>query len=87
MESGNYYLALAHSKPVITFKEGWIGDEVKKNKNGFLVSNLLEFESLLNNLELISTENIQYKTMQLNSKIYIKNNYPQKILQELFSKL
>ena len=44
MESGNYYLALAHSKPVITFKNGWIGNEVKKNKNGFVVKNFTEFE-------------------------------------------
>ena len=87
MESGNYYLALAHSKPVITFKNGWIGNEVKKNKNGFIVNDFSEFETLLNNSEIISTNNIQYKRMELNSKIYVKNNYPHKILQELFSKL
>ena len=78
---------IAHSKPVITFKNGWIGNEVKKNKNGFVVSDLSEFETLLNNEEIISTKNIQYKKMQRNSKIYVKNNYPHKILQELFSKL
>ena len=87
MESGNYYLALAHSKPVITFKKGWIGNEVKKNKNGFIVSDFSEFETLLNNSEIISTNNMNYKRMQLNSKIYVKNNYPHQIIQELFSKL
>ena len=87
MESGNYYLALEHLKPVITFRKGWIGNQVKKIKNGIIIEDFSEFKSLLKKPELKTIDNNVYKKMQLNGKNYIKNNYPHKIIDELFAKL
>ncbi len=87
MESGNYYLALQHMKPVISYEKGWIGNQVKKNLNGFTIEDFSEFKSLLNNSNIISINNNNYNNMRLNSKNFIKENYPHKIVGELLSKL